>query len=311
MREKLGYLFGLLYLVGALFVLTPNLGHAAEIKEPETCAKCHEDTVANYEKSHHKEAWANKPEFAKKACTSCHGDAEKHVESEGGTPITNVFRGKDLDATKLNASCLKCHSKSEKLAFWNAGKHGKNGVTCASCHSPHSADSKKPLKPSVDKCFTCHKDVQHDVQKLSHHPIIEGKVSCADCHNPHGTLNHGMLQTETTNQLCYRCHTDKRGPMLWEHPVVDENCLSCHSLHGSRNAKLLIEKVPNLCMTCHDFSRHPGTPYDAKGGFGATAANLKPHMIGRGCVNCHAKIHGSFGPANPANGYSSSKFFVR
>ena len=96
---------------------------------------------------------------------------------------------------------------------------------------------------------------------------------------------------ENVNQLCFKCHPDKRGPYVYEHPPVAENCATCHTPHGSRHAKLLTEKVPNLCQDCHDWSRHPGTPYDAKTGFTGTSPSNR--FFSRSCLNCHGAIHGS------------------
>jgi hypothetical protein len=39
---------------------------------------------------------------------------------------------------------------------------------------------------------------------------------------------------------CVKCHTDKRGPFVFEHPPVRvEGCEICHMPHGSMNPKLL------------------------------------------------------------------------
>jgi DmsE family decaheme c-type cytochrome len=118
-----------------------------------------------------------------------------------------------------------------------------------------------------------------------------------------------MIRAENINQLCYKCHADKRGPYLWEHPPVEENCLTCHVSHGSKTAKLMTEKVPNLCQDCHDASRHPGTVYDAKTGFTGSAPSNR--FFARSCLNCHSSIHGGYAPTNPDNGYNSGQDFVR
>ena len=34
-------------------------------------------------------------------------------------------------------------------------------------------------------------------------------MSCDDCHNPHGTLTDPLLKTNTVNETCYQCHTEK------------------------------------------------------------------------------------------------------
>ena len=76
-----------------------------------------------------------------------------------------------------------------------------------------------------------------------------------------------MVKQPTINDQCYSCHADKRGPYVFNHPPVEENCATCHNPHGSVHAKLLNESAPNLCQDCHDGSRHPGTVYGAAGGF--------------------------------------------
>ena len=119
-----------------------------------------------------------------------------------------------------------------------------------------------------------------------------------------------------TERPAHPCCIDKRGPYLFAHPAVEENCLSCHNPHGSVYAKLLNEKQPNLCQECHDFARHPGTVYGAAGEFTCTAeatadpknvacykkapgafnAGVSTRFIARSCTNCHNSIHGSNAP---------------
>jgi DmsE family decaheme c-type cytochrome len=145
-----------------------------------------------------------------------------------------------------------------------------------------------------ETCTSCHKQIRSQLLKPSHHPIIEGKVACTDCHNPHGALSKAMVNAESIPQLCTTCHAEKRGPFVWGHPPVEENCLTCHNSHGSNHARLLAEKPPNVCQDCHDASQHPGTIYDAKGGWGGSR---NTRLIARGCTNCHYQIHGSNAPA--------------
>ena len=75
------------------------------------------------------------------------------------------------------------------------------------------------------------------------HPVRQGKLGCSDCHEPHGTTAEKQLVRATINETCYECHAEKRGPMLWEHEPVAENCDDCHSrVHGSNHpagAKLM------------------------------------------------------------------------
>ena len=85
-----------------------------------------------------------------------------------------------------------------------------------------------------------------------------------------------MLKQPTINDQCYSCHADKRGPYVFNHPPVEENCATCHNPHGSVHAKLLNESAPNLCQDCHDWSRHPGTIYGAAGAFNCQPGDRRP-----------------------------------
>ena len=149
----------------------------------------------------------------------------------------------------------------------------------------------------MEQCFTCHKDVRAETWKNSHHPIREGKISCADCHNPHGTQTAKMIRAASVNEQCYTCHTEKRGPFLWEHAPVRESCLNCHTPHGSNQLKLQKTSVPYLCQQCHSNTRHPGTLYD--GSTLADQARASNRIFNRACLDCHSAIHGSNHPSSP------------
>ena len=56
---------------------------------------------------------------------------------------------------------------------------------------------------------------------------------------------------DTVNETCYTCHAEKRGPFLWEHSPVVDDCTNCHTPHGSTKPALLKARVPWLCQECH------------------------------------------------------------
>jgi DmsE family decaheme c-type cytochrome len=101
-----------------------------------------------------------------------------------------------------------------------------------------------------------------------------------------------MIAAASVNDKCYECHTEKRGPFLWEHEPVRESCVTCHDPHGSTNDRLLVAKVPMLCQRCHIGTRHPSTIYDS-----LSIQNKSVRVVDRGCVNCHSQIHGSNHPS--------------
>jgi len=52
-------------------------------------------------------------------------------------------------------------------------------------------------------------------------------------------------------------HAERRGPFLWSHQPVQEDCTTCHTPHGSNNPALLKARTPWLCQQCHT-SDHSG-----------------------------------------------------
>lgn len=269
--------YALLLFGGSLIgVYSTPIVFAAEKGAP--CVDCHEQAVPSFNSSFHSKIWQGEND-----CQACHGSTEKHIADGGGKEtIISFSKGGGRTTEELTSQCLGCHAKSANLAMWDMGAHKKNDVSCAACHDIHQPRS---TVNQPDVCFGCHRDVRSDANKISHHPIIEGKVKCSDCHNTHGTLTKHMINAESINQLCYKCHADKRGPWVWEHPPVEENCLICHNAHGSRHESLMAEKVTSLCQNCHDDRRHHATAYDG--------ASTSHYLLKRSCLECHHSIHGS------------------
>ena len=170
-------------------------------------------------------------------------------------------------------------------------KHSDEDIACNDCHSPHAQREKLLKEDQPELCFECHKDIRSQSSRQSHHPIKEGLIKCTSCHDSHGTFGENQIKADTVNELCFKCHAEKRGPFMFEHPPVAENCLNCHTPHGSNHDKLLISNPPFLCQSCHDASRHPGTPYTSANLFTGSSPSNK--LYGRACLNCHSNIHGS------------------
>lgn len=255
----------------------------------ETCEGCHADLVSGFKSNpHNSKAFEMKSD---KSCESCHGPGSAHAE-EGNPDLIKNF--KVMKASEASETCVGCHN-SGKQEHWNGSVHQMRDLGCTTCHSIHNARSENSqLKTAVitDTCAPCHQLIKSQIQRNSHHPIREGLMTCASCHNPHGTTTPAMITAMSVNVQCYTCHTEKRGPFLWEHPPVKEDCLNCHSPHGSNIEKLLVEKRPWLCQSCHLDTRHPGTLYD--GSSGSLASNRE---FSRSCSNCHLTVHGSNHPS--------------
>jgi len=189
-----------------------------------------------------------------------------------------------------NRVCLNCHERGER-AYWQGSPHEERGVACTNCHTiMKSVSAQYQLRTAFqpDTCFQCHKDRRAQMFRSAHMPMREGKVVCSDCHNPHGSPYMGsdqaMLRQDTINDNCYSCHAEKRGPFLFEHTPVRENCLNCHDPHGSMNEFSLKMPRPRLCLECHTM------------GHGLTSGPYSIFTQGRACQNCHTMIHGSNSP---------------
>ena len=262
----------------------------------ETCTACHEEAYESYSKSTHaKKAIPGSP-ANKNQCESCHGAGSAHVEKGGGRGTGMFAFGKNDDAKEKASKCLSCHDESKHLASWNMSKHKSAGVSCSDCHTGHSSLDKNLKAKQPDLCFNCHRDIKTQANKQSHHPIKEGKISCTDCHDPHGEFGNKMVKADTVNELCYKCHADKRGPFMFEHPPAEENCMICHTPHGSNHNRLLIKREPSLCQSCHDWRYHPGTAYTSEFGFGGTGSpSSENKLVARSCLDCHTNIHGGNG----------------
>jgi len=261
----------------------------------DVCRACHQDKYDNFIKSvHGKRAIPGTP-ANREACETCHGPGAAHVEKGGGRGVGIFAFGRKIEATEKSSRCLSCHEESRASAFWNLSKHVSAGVSCEGCHSIHSGSEKylKGREPSL--CFDCHRDIRAQANKQAHHPIIEERIRCSDCHNPMGGFGPKMIRADSFNELCYTCHSERRGPFMWEHPPVEESCLNCHVPHGSNHTNLLARKPPTLCQSCHDVTGHPSSPYTSFNSFGGS--NTSNRMIARACLNCHTNIHGSNGPS--------------
>ena len=227
---------------------------------------------------------------AAQVCATCHGNGDQHAQDPSNPKTLLRFNNlKSATPAEKNKACLTCHENGARFA-WRGSVHDSKDMNCATCHSIHNPTSDNNMLAkanTMETCFQCHKLQKAQIQRTSHMPIREGKLDCSSCHNPHGTTTEKLLTTNSVNENCYQCHTEKRGPFLWEHAPVAENCMNCHTPHGSNHASLLKMERPRLCQRCHIESRHPTTPQLAASRF----------VFDRSCVNCHTQIHGSNHPS--------------
>jgi predicted CXXCH cytochrome family protein len=300
----------------------PANAKADDYAGSQTCSQCHPAQNREYAKTVHATAAPSSATFGA-GCEGCHGPGKAHAQAmmaaggdtakiDAAVKLIFGFRGKTADRA---ARCLQCHSSSPDQRMFERSEHKLQGLSCEQCHSAHLvnvttrkneradenfAQAKFFSAPTVaeesrwltqsllrqkqpDLCFGCHKAIQAQFALPTHHRVPEGLMKCTDCHDAHGTLNRPQLR-KVNFEVCAGCHTEKRGPFLYEHAAVKvEGCTACHSPHGTVERNMLLRREGRfLCLQCH---------------VDPAAINVPHGRLGfptRGeCVRCHAVIHGS------------------
>ncbi len=283
---------------------TPGNSTSPEYVGSAVCKTCHPNIWLNFYKNPHYKSIASGTETpARTGCEGCHGPAKGHVEARGGkTTIPHAFSL--MQPKEILDDCLTCHAKDFPRANIRRSSHTVTDVVCSSCHSIHKAATPKFLlaKKQTDLCYSCHSSVRAQFSMPFKHRVNEGVIQCSDCHNPHGsaapTWRSGLRprmveQAQGNEEPCLRCHTDKRGPFLFEHAAVRvDGCESCHNPHGSMNARLLKRPVTfTLCLECHN-----GAGTFGRQGDGILTQSPSHNMADpryQNCTTCHVRIHGS------------------
>ena len=203
-----------------------------------------------------------------------------------------------------SAECATCHS--ELVSGFKHATHAKLAIKSdkgldIGCESCHGAGSKhvqagggrgvfinNPGK-QPDGCFQCHLDKRGEFSLPNAHPVLAGKMSCSDCHDVHsGNAIKGTgADLESQNETCFKCHTQQKGPFVYEHGALREGCVTCHNPHGSVNAKMLVARDANLCLRCH---LEAGSPQGA-----AFQVHGNSNLMRGTCwsAGCHEAPHGS------------------
>lgn len=276
-------------------IQTPPAGQPSEKKEASpVCTDCHEDQGKSFPGNPHNRipgVAMGKAGSENVACVACHGSGTKHMESSGEDKSDiRIFHG------RAGADfCLTCHTSDKERASFKMGIHASTEtVNCLSCHSVHTPEPTSPhllVKKPSELCASCHTTEAASFRnKPFAHRLGRGGMECTSCHDPHGRpTENGLRLTRTGEMPCVSCHSEKRGPFVFEHVNnVVGKCTTCHDAHGSSNPKRLIRaRVEQLCLECHST---------------LTATTLGPqppsfHNISlpryQNCTTCHTAVHGS------------------
>jgi len=254
-------------------------------KSAAICLGCHKQADLMY--------WRTSPHAQQSmTCVGCHDphDPTHRFMLTSIDTARNTMQGLER-AIKLAQQAV-AESKTDsteqkeavaKLTDLNDQKHKLQGELTG-----YEGHLRKATEPQL--CFTCHVRQRGEFNLPSHHPVTEGKLKCTGCHSPHGGVSvprdsgSVTLRGETVNETCFKCHADKEGPFVFEHPPVTEECSTCHRAHGSANNKLLRQPEPALCLRCH------AGPHTRSSTFRSSGLILQYYTK---CTSCHAQIHGS------------------
>jgi len=281
------------YMITVSFQMLLSMLFPASLNATE-CLTCH--TASANEPIHavlnsaHRQ---HQPHTPSATCHSCHGDSQAHARNPMKTP--DVSFGPTWPASLATQSdrCQSCHADDH--LFWEDSAHQSEGLHCTQCHTSHTQqDPVLSPKGQTVLCSRCHTDVKAAINTPYRHPLHEGKMSCDTCHNVHGSLTEASLNKPSLNETCLACHSEKRGPFLFEHAPVSEDCALCHRPHGSINDGMLNVRGPFLCQQCHSSAFHPSQLND---GSGVATGRANINLLGKNCLNCHSQIHGTNHPS--------------
>ena len=235
-------------------VLLPDIPGAKYIGSRE-CDQCHSDIYKSFQTADHARLIAYGPNALNAGCESCHGPCSQHSDSGGEVKPPYSFTAGRPQPPGYGA----------RLAV-------------------------QPARTKETVCFECHVDVRGQFNLPSHHPVPEGKMTCIQCHPPHKGMAHAGGSTALLSQEehCFQCHPAQRGPFVFEHEALREGCTTCHSPHGTVNAKMLTVRNANLCFKCH-FQQVKGSDLVIGG------VNHSFFLPRGACwtAGCHEAVHGS------------------
>lgn len=133
-------------------------------------------------------------------------------------------------------------------------------------HPKASAEELKPRRPGVPVATP--RPTPLPIIS-THRPVADKR--CKECHSSGGMF----MPIEMTQQLCDKCHKEKRLKEGWNHgPINLGTCVPCHRSHESPYPHLLDKAFPEVCLTCHkDDMEHP----------------VKAHQVANvnQCIACH------------------------
>ena len=256
------------FLVASGLILTAALANA-QIKN--SCLDCHSampEPLGVTQETFSHDIHAQKG----LTCVSCHGGDASSDDPTQAMSKKKGWKGA-IDRRQIPQLCGSCHSdpafmrqynpslRTDQLAQYHTSIHGKRLATgdtkvavCTDCHSVHN------LRPPNDPQSTVY-------------PANVART-CSRCHADTDYMKVYRIPTDQFSKYNTSVH---REAMMARGDLSAPTCSTCHGNHGA--APPGVDKVQNVCSTCHVFQAQMYEKSSHRAVF--DAASLP------GCVVCH------------------------
>ena len=150
-------------------------------------------------------------------CTACHGDASKHLETQGHGLIVNPAR---LAVAARDSVCLQCHLEGN-VAVYRAGKSLAEFRL-----GDDLADYVVYFVKTSEKTGGGRASSQYEALLRSACKLASGdKLTCTTCHDPHSSPSPED-RISYFRDRCLTCHTGAK--MATAHHPEQKDCAVCH-----------------------------------------------------------------------------------
>jgi Cytochrome c3 len=252
--------------------LVVSVAYASNGQTTNSCLDCHsalpEPLGVSQEKFSH-DIHAQKG----LTCASCHGGDPTSDDPDTAMSRKAGWKGK-IERRQVPQLCGSCHSdpgymrqydpslRTDQLAQYHTSVHGKRWAAgdtkvavCTDCHSVHD------IRPPNDPQSTVY-------------PVNVANT-CARCHADASYMKPYSIPTDQFAKYSKSVHHDA---LAVRGDLSAPTCSTCHGNHGA--APPGVDKVQNVCSTCHVFQAEM---YEKSSHLKAFQAASLP-----GCVVCHS-----------------------
>jgi hypothetical protein len=207
------------------------------------------------------------------SCVSCHGGDAASDEPDLAMSRKAGWKGK-IDRKQIPQLCGSCHSdpvyirqfnpslRTDQLDQYRTSVHGKRFAAgdgkvavCTDCHSVHDLRAPSDPRSTVNP--------------------VNIATTCSRCHSDANYLKEYSIPTDQFARYSQSVHHEA---LAVRGDLSAPTCTTCHGNHGA--APPGVDKVQNVCSTCHVFQAQM---YEQSSHKQAFQARSLP-----GCVVCHS-----------------------